>query len=202
MPFQAVPDVAEFRIVQELRSEPVLNTIYVRNTLAAWTPTALQTTNAAIGNAWRDDVLPLVTSSLRLVSVDGRDIGVEFGQETQSLYGNVGADAAEELPANVACWVKFLGSAGAPPRRGGLFMAGLTVNDVASGEIDPAFNTAVVAALQAVRTALAAAVAGNAHVIVSRWVNKTKRATGVSNTVTALAVRTTVASQRDRRPGE
>jgi hypothetical protein len=188
-------------MVQELRSQVVLNTIYARNTLSAWTPTALQTTTTAIGNAWRDDVLPLVTSSIRLVSVDARDLGVEFGQEYQALYGNVGSDTAEELPANVACWVKFLGSAGAPPRRGGIFIAGLTVNDVVSGEIDPAFNTAIVTALQAVRTALVGAVTGNAHVIVSRFVNNTKRATGVSNTVTALGVRTSVGSQRDRRPG-
>jgi hypothetical protein len=202
MPFQPVPFTASFRIVQERAAGQVfINTLYVRNTLLAWNTVNLGAMAATIGNAWRDQVMPLLSDLLVLDRVDARDEGAEFGAQTVTQYSTAGGDVAEDLPANAAALVQYAATTGAAPRRGRLFIAGLTIAATETGsKLTAAFQVALDAAITTVQNQIQGG--ANAQVLVSRFLNKVKRAEGATNTIGDITVRPIVASQRDRRPGE
>lgn len=209
MAFQAVPDTASFRVVMLETGTLVemVNTLYVRNLVLGWNAAHLQTTAVAIGNEWRDSVMPQLQTSVTLDKVLATDEGVEFGVQYTAEYNTAGSIAGTPLSLLDAMHATFRGDSGAPPRRGGLFISGFGEADLAKDTWDATRAGNIQVALQDVIAAVTALGNGDAVVIVSRY-SKTanpipphKRTEAETNTIASVEVSQFLATQRDRRTG-
>lgn len=202
MAFQPVPNTASFRLIHVYDSvNALINTIHVRDTVNPWGATKLSNTATRIGDAWRDNMLPLLANTVVFDRVDAADEGAEFGQRLSVEYNTTGSLAGNPLSPMVCQLVKLTGSPGSAPRQGRLFISPAT-EDVATNDVfTAAYRTSVLAAMTAVDSAISTLFVNEAWVIVSRFLNGAKRATAVTNTIAARTARNIVASQRDRRAG-
>ena len=204
MAFQAVPSTAEFSVRMSGPSGQDIRTgFHVRNITLGWPAARLSAVATTIGNGWRDQIMPLLTTVVTLDRVDARDLGAEFGDTAVVEYNTAGTAGANALPMSVAALVKLTGSSGAPPRQGRMFIGGLDESNVSGDALAGGFITALGTALTAINASIAGG--GDAWVIVSRYskletpVAPHKRAVGLTNTIQARTVRSIVGSQRDRR---
>lgn len=210
MAFQAVPNVASFKIVMRSAGGAVEinNILYVRNTAVPWTSGALQSMAVAIGDAWRDEMMPLISADATFDRVESRDEGAEFGQQYTAEYNTVGGSAGSPLSAMTCMLVQIHCTAGNPPRGGRLFISPFNEDKIARDTWDATLLSDVQAAIQAVNDAIDNVGAFDAQVRVSRYEQATppdfgsvKRDPAVSNTIASFETRALVATQRDRRTG-
>lgn len=211
MPFQAVPDTASFKIVMRSSSAAVEinNIIYARNTVVGWSVGQLSDHAIAIGDAWRDNMMPLISSNATFDRVEARDEGAEFGNAVVEEYNTVGGVAGTPLSAMACIQVKIVGDSGGPPRVGRLFVSPFSEADIAVDVWDATLAGNVRDAVIAVRDAIDAVTpAPGAMVLVSRY-SKTanpvaphKRTVAETNTISQFVAVTALATQRDRRVGQ
>lgn len=206
MPFQTVPNVAKFTMVMiGGDGQELLNSIYVRNTALPWTSTKLSATGTTIGNAWRDQVMPLIATGVTFDRVDCVDLGAEFGAQATVEYNTVGSRAGDQATYALAALVVLRCTSGAPPKKGHLFIPGLVEADINRDLLTAAYQGLLDTAMETVDSQITGG--GDAWVVVSRFskaANPTPphaRAVAVSNTVADISVRSLVATQRDRRQG-
>lgn len=211
MPFQAVPDVASFKIVSRSNSSAVeINNIwYVRNTVLGWSADRLEDMAIAIGDAWRDEVMPLLSADATFDRVEARDEGAEFGEQYSAEYNTVGGIVGTPLSAMVCMLVQIRCSGGGAPRGGRLFLSPFSEAQIARDAWDATLLTDVQTAIQAVNAAVDTVTEFDASVRVSRWESvliggvpvATKRDPATSNTIASFETRELVSVQRDRRTG-
>lgn len=210
MAFQAVPNTASFRVVSRQINTGVemLNTIYVRNTQVGWDQNHLGLVGVVIGNAWRDNVMPQLQTTVVLDRVDCRDEGAEFGEQRTEEYNTAGSVAGTPLSLSACMYVKIKGGGGSAPRRGALYLSGFGEADLTIDTWDATRSGAVQTAIQAVDAAIDGIGGFDAQVIVSRF-SKTavplaphKRSQATTNTIASFEVSQRLAMQRDRRVGE
>lgn len=209
MAFQVVPDTAQFQMVGVGgQGQAILNDIYVRNTVLPWTAAHLAATGLVIGNIWRDNMVTAILSDQYLFDkVHCVDLGDEFGQQTDVEYNTAGV-RSPSLSPSLCVWVKFTGTSGAAPRRGGNFVSPLTEGDIAVDTWTAGITAGIQEVYQDISAALAAQANADAMVIVSRF-SKTavpnpphRRTEAVTNTIASFSARELLAIQRDRRVGE
>jgi hypothetical protein len=198
---QLVPDTAMFRLEHRGASnQDVFNLLYVRNIVSPWTASNLGAMAATIGNAWRDEVMPLLSSSLTFDKVYYEDLGADPGLSGETEYDEAGGDVAQPISVMNAALAIFSCEPGALPKKGHLFISGLTTASSSGSSLDSTFRTDLATALEVVNDQIAGG--ANAQVRVSRFLNNAKRAEGVTNQINTIGVRLIMGAQRDRRAGE
>lgn len=209
MAFQVVPNTAHFAIMGVMATgQTIINDLYVRNTVLGWSGTRLAATATAIGDTWRDDLVSMVMgNTYTFDKVRCRDIGSEFGATQDVEYNTVGAGGTPATPA-LCVFVKFIGTGGAPPRRGGNFVSPMNESQISGDFWDAGTTGTVQTAYQNIAAAVSAATPTDALVIVSRYSKNANpvaphlREEGVTNTIASFEAIERVAVQRDRRVGE
>lgn len=203
MAFQPVPGTAGVRIIQSFDDAsfgPVelMNTLYYRKVPATWSQAELATLADQVRDAWVATMLPLQAEELTLVKVTATDLTQQFGGTAEVVSVLAGGNTLPPISTANAMMVTFVGTPGEPPKRGRVFIGGLTEGDIDGNGWNAAARTAVAAAMTTVTEAGEASLA-TSHVIVSRWQGGVKRPQAVTSTVTALGTRELVAVQKDRR---
>lgn len=205
MAFQPVPSTASFRLVHQyvdpglLGNSELMCTFYIRNTVLGWPVARVSASGTTLGNGWRDQVMPLMSSNLTFDRVDGRDEGSEFGAQATVQYNTIGGDAGADSSLAVCPLLQLFGTTGGAPRRGRLFLPTISEGRTAGNAVVAATITSLLAAFAAIDASIVGG--GDAWVIVSRFNNKVKRATAATNTIATRNIRPLLATQRDRRPG-
>lgn len=199
---QLVPNVAIFRVRQRFQpaigaSVEIENELYVRDQVIPWTLAHLSAAATDIGNAWRDNMMPLLSNELGLIEVFANDLGADPGEETVVAYGTTGGLAGQMVSPALAVLARWSMTPGGEPRRSHIFLAGGREVNIDGNLWNDAFRVPLQSGLLAVRTAIITA--SQAHVGVSRVKNGVKRPVGVSNTITAVNLPSLTATQRDRR---
>lgn len=199
---QLVPDTAIFRVRQRFTpgvgpTVEIENELYARDQVAGWNTGHLTTVATRIGNAWRDNVMPLVSNELGLIEIAANDLGSDPGDVAVVAYGTIGGQVGQMVSPALAVLARWTLTPGAEPRRSHLFIAGGRETQIDGNFWQDAFRIALQTALNAVRGAVAGVT--EAHVGVSRVKNKVKRPVGVSNTITGVVLPSITATQRDRR---
>lgn len=213
MPFQAVPDTAHIK----MKFTHVVASqcdVYCRNVTApGWSSGRLQDLADAVVAWWNADGVDVFSDAGELTEVETIDIGDEFGLRATASAGANGTVTGDFLPTNNAALVTFLGDAGSPPRKGRIYWPSLSESQVTGNLITTAAETALQTAMESLVDAINGASTGNAFVIVSRYSGftlvdypdgttrkvPTKRDPAVTNTISGVNVRRTIASQRNRR---
>lgn len=209
MAFQVVPNTAHFAIMGVMATgQSIINDVYVRNTILGWSATRLAATGTVIGNAWRDDIVTqVIGNTYTFDKVRCRDLGSEFGATTDVEYNTVGAGGTPATPA-LCVFVKFIGTGGSPPRRGGNFVSPMNESQISGDFWDAGTTGTVQTGYQNMLADISAATPSDAMVIVSRYsknANPTPphlRTEAVTNTIAGFEAIERVAVQRDRRTGE
>lgn len=201
LPFQPVPNTAQFRIIGgvTLTGADVINSFYVRNDFVAWDNASLLAMATVIGNKWRDQVLPQLSSGYLLDRVEGRDLEVQLGAFAIAEYNDNGAKLGAAVTPAVCQLIKLQGASGGQPRQGRLFISPFDETQVTQDNIEAATSAALVTAILAIETAIETGT--NVMVLVSRFLGGLRRASGVTNPVAGVNARALIAMQRDRRTG-
>lgn len=199
---------------------------YVRDTVTGWPAGSLQDLADYTFEWW--DAGKNAGSALKasvandwvLSTIVAKDLEVVNGTTATVTANAVGTRNGDAVPPNCPMWVKFIGSAGNLPKDGGVFLPVGIETDLDGTFFAGAFKTSVQQLVTDWRVDLNDPTAGGqadwAHVIVSRSMSTnddvkdaraalraaiaaTRRATAVTNTVTSVAARELIGSQRDRR---
>src|SRR3954454_8148364 len=204
MPFQPVPETAEFRMQYTLQGQRCENVFHVRNQ-GAWDAAKLNEIAGTFAGWWTTIGKAQMHNSVTLQRVVGKDISAENGigvEYTQGLPAT-GTLAGNPLPNNCALAVKWGTGISGRGFRGRTFHFGMT-----SEQLDPTRNavqagvqTAIRSAYDALRTALDNATLGVEFVVVSRWYNKVLRMPAITTPISGVSVEPTIDSMRRRLPG-
>jgi hypothetical protein len=198
---QIVPDTAKFTLVLSRSGDyEIDNSIYIRNTVTGWSGAQLVNTAGDIETWWDDECKPLVNAAYTLARIEYEDLGADPGVSGFTSPAIVGTRAGSVLPGVVAAYVRIAGDGGSLPKKGANYFVGGSEADGDSSNWTDAYCDALEDAYSELPDAVNNTVAGNALVIVSRFLNGEKRDEGVTNTVADFAVRQTFSVQKRRRP--
>jgi len=199
MAFQAVPDVAEAVINITGHGESYVNTLHGKKAggydLADLTALAVAV-DLAVGTNW----LPLQSGDYAYIRTTVRGLAFENDQEViVSLTSGLGQVAGAALPDNVTLSIKKKSAQTGRSARGRMYWIGMPAANLAANELalDTSAVTDIVAALEAVRVAIAGTVW--TPVIVSRRTAGAERPFGIPfDWIDTVAVNADVDSQRRR----
>lgn len=200
-----IPDTAEVTVECTFGGNrdfnDLINVFHVRDTVGGWTGNALESIAQDVYETWRDNILPLLNSNVRLWAVEAKDAGAEDGlvRAYQPAVPDVGGVAGEAAPYQLAMLITLKGDAGSKPRRGFKYIGGFSVSDQDDQAWLPATRTAVDTAWGNVLSDIN--VGDRAFVIVSKYLNGAERVTAVTNTLDTYEVQGNFSSQRNRRYG-
>jgi hypothetical protein len=211
--FQAVPDTAQCKFT--VTGDPSTNlggsnaqfSLYVRNTIDPWSQTRIDVLLTEVTDWWNTEIDPLLATGWVRTSILVTDIGASNGNQAEDTTSNAGARAGGLLSPQVAVLVRFRGDSGGEPLQGRVYAPLGTESDVDGNGFVGTFAADVLAAFQAFETYLGTS---EAQVIVSRYSGMaaptvpikvaTRRAGDAeTNTLQAISIGPTVASQRRRR---
>jgi hypothetical protein len=203
MAFQPVPDTARFAVVMDdSGSDLFVNVLYFRRS-GSWGLPELQQGATTLGTAWVNDVLPLLSSDVRFIRIEARgeraqtDVSYQLVPASPPLSSRPG----DSLPYQVAFCVTHLTGLTGRTNRGRTYFGPLSEQDQAYGLLSSGVANALVSALNSIRTVMAAQ--GWEHVVVSRYLNKVKRAQGVTIPIIGYRYYDRVLdTQRSRRRGQ
>lgn len=201
MAFQRVPNTAEAAVTFNMQGVPVIMTFYAQRSLG-YNEAQIAALAAAVDDWAGDQVRPLISSQVTYVATNVRGLDAENDlQATSAVGAGAGGLVQTPLPNNVALAVKRSSGLTGRSARGRVYFPGLTVN--ALGTNENFFTTTIVddivEVLNALRVILEAI--GWIEVIVSRYINNTKRSEAVVFPVTFYtATDLRVDSRRDRLP--
>lgn len=214
MPFQSVPDTCLFTVHFDGPdgTTPSFD-LYSRDTTVAWDAARQTAVGAALEAAVINDYCPVLPSDHTFSGITSRALEVQYGLVVEhTVVPTVGGLASPSLPAEVAVRATFVGTPGAAPSRGGLYLPPPGESQVVGSIV----QAGPLASLQAAVASMAGAMNdGTAdHVIVSRYFGSalvaqgdgqvlkkpTKRAAGITNTVGSIVVLNVLSRQKKRRP--
>jgi hypothetical protein len=203
MAFIPVPYTAEFVMTYlGLSGNQMKNVINIREaTLVSWTPALLQGVIDLLQN-WHTATAKLRQSNqCTLTSILGRDLDTADSYVVEETMSQVGTVVSPMMPANVTFCVKGLTGLAGRSFRSRLYWIGLAETQVLGDYVVAADATAIVAAMNTLRTTLNTQ--GMSPVVVSRQSNGVPRTTGVATNITNYAkTDDRVDTQRRRLIGE
>ncbi len=184
MAFQQVPDTAEAQVIGSLGGEPVMNT-YHMEVVGGYTQTDLDNFAAAVDAQMGTGML--LDLSVRYTYERTDVVGLDQLHDltaSSALFPGVGSINDAPLPGNVAFVVRKNSGLTGRNARGRVFLAGVpqSYRDTGGGTgntLQVAFANAYAGYVDAIRIAIDALGTPD-PVIVSRWLNKTKRSVGVT----------------------
>ena len=197
--FQPVPRTAALTVRQLIADGSVecLNTFYAQRLTDEWDENTIASKIEELGSAWSSGPRAYQAPNITTVEIIGRDISQEFGPIVTFPMNLAGGNNDEPIPWQCAALVRLTASAAQAPRRGRLFIAGMTNQNVTRGELTPQMATLLTNGVQACVDAIADT--DVVPVIVSRWQAGVGRPEGVTNVITGVSTRLVLGSQRDRR---
>jgi hypothetical protein len=203
MAFQPVPDTARFAVVMDdSGSDQFVNVLYFRRT-GSWGLPELEQGATTLGTAWVNDVLPFLSSGVRFIRIEARGERAQTDVSYQLVPANPPSSsrAGDSLPYQVAFCITHLTGLTGRANRGRTYFGPLSEQDQTYGLLSNAVANAFVGALNSIRTVMAAQ--GWEHVVVSRYLNKVKRAQGTTIPIIGYRYYDRVLdTQRSRRRGQ
>ncbi len=166
-----------------------------------WDTTSLTDLAAAVEDSWETNISPIVAETITLVDTTATDISTEFGPQVVDTGGISGAQGNPVLPSNVTFVVSFRTALRGRNFRGRLYHVGLTENFVVGDSLSDSDATNFTNDYVSFFDDIATAVPGATHVIVSRCLAGSWRASAVITPVNGYSVDTTIDSQRRRLKG-
>ncbi len=199
MAFQSVPNTAEIVITYTGHSQEFKNILYATKPggyLLADLTLLASTVDVAVAANW----LPLQGLDYLYVNTVVRGLNAVNDQEVSDATSSAfGAGGAAAMPDNVTLSVKKTSGLTGRAARGRLYWIGTIAGNIATNEnqYNAAAVTNIVAAIEAVRVAIAATVWD--ATLVSRWLDGVLRPTGATfSWIGNTAVNNNVDSQRRR----
>jgi hypothetical protein len=198
-PFIPVPNVFKVQLVYTLYSQRIENVFNVRSG-GGVTAADADRIQGIFATWWNATARPQVSlsTSLVLMVLDALDAAVSLHREYTTGWTAVGSNGSAALPGGSTTCIKLATGTRGRSYRGRIYWPGLPGANVSAGLLTTAYRDALAAAVNTLRTNLAADVAGDKLVIVSYCSNKVWRAAGVATEVTSASAHTLVDSQRRR----
>ena len=200
MVFIPAPGVAQAVIVHTLGGQQVNNVLHW--SIGASISAANMTTLAnSINESWIGSIMPQLSNTITLNEVRVRDLGVADGVQVAVspaalVAGGIGGDV---LPNSVAYCLTHRTALIGRSRRGRTYISGIPENVSTGNNVSVAFRTAIVAGFNQVKAD--AGVGGWVFGVLSRYVNKVARPSGIFTAVTLTVARDLrLDSQRGRMP--
>lgn len=204
MPFQPVPDTAQFRMQFTLNTEQCENVFHCKSE-DAWDSTKLNLVAGTFGNWWISEMRGLAHTGLTLRRVIGTDISVEGGDSVEwneglPVAGTGGSGAG--LPNNCTLAVKWGTGHAGRGFRGRTFHMGLSSGQLsAPNTVDSTVLNNIREGYDALRTALDNVVLNCEFSVVSRYYNGAIRMPALATPITGVSIENILDSQRRRLPG-
>lgn len=147
MPFNALSGCVQVRFNQSFRDQQCINSLWFFDN--AGLPTVSDVTNLAFQceSAWAANVMPLLSSDLKLLNVVARDFTTESGIEVLSSSGVVFGGAGDAMPNNVAACVSLRTPFAGRHYRGRLYLGGIPRTAIVENDYTSAFTGTVLDAL-------------------------------------------------------
>lgn len=202
MPFQPVPKVIHAALNGTLHLEQVQNNLYFLVSGAEPTASECEAVADTVAGWWVTNLTPLLSSSYTLRNVTATSLHAAIAPQFVSTAGlpSPGASASAALPGNSAYVISFRTGLAGRSARGRNYVPGLPENQVAGNQVEIAWSGAVVAAYEALLTAISPI--GVTWVVVQRRADGDVLPAGVPRPVSAVvAVDRNVDSQRRRLAG-
>jgi hypothetical protein len=201
MAFQSVPNTAAVHFRATMHGENIENVIYV-TAGSPYSQTDIDDIAEIADNAWATYMLAVLSQDYiyRETYVKGLEDIIDLEATDATHASDPGEIAAAAMPGNVAFAIKFQTGHTGRSARGRNFVAGLTEAAVTGNLLDSTYADAIRDAYVSIGTALNAG--GYPQVVVSRYTNGAKRATGLTLPVTVISYTDlAVDSQRGRLAG-
>lgn len=201
MAFQPVPDCAQAVIRAENQGQECLTILNFYNPAGSSGEIALLNLATALGTAWIDNALPLFFPQYVATKVETQALNTEVDLTAQYIFPDGAGTRGGDVPTanSVTLAIQHKTGLSGPWARGRTFWPQFGRFDVTDNEVSILRVAAILACFDAIKTACAAV--DWQHVVVSRWYNKVKRASGVFYPVTTYAVGDFIVdSQRRRLP--
>jgi len=180
MAFQPVPDTARFAVVMDDSAASLfVNVLYFRRA-GSWGLPELENATATLSASWVNDILPLLAGGVRYVRIEARGERAQSDVSYQRVPPTppVSQRAGEALPFQIAFCVTHLTGLTGRANRGRTYFGPLSENDQAFGLLSQPVANAFVASLNSIRDLMGAQ--GWQHVVVSRYLNRVRRATAAT----------------------
>jgi hypothetical protein len=160
-------------------SDLFVNVLYFRRT-GSWGLPELQAGATTLATAWVNDVLPLLMQFTRFIRVEARGERAQTDVSFQLVPATppVSTRAGDGLPYHVAFCVTHLTGFTGRANRGRTYFGPLSEGDQQYSLLNQSVANAFVASLESIRSLMAAQ--GWEHVVVSRFLNKVRRAQGAT----------------------
>lgn len=201
MAFQPVGQTYQATLNYRQDAQEVQNCLYFEYTGVADSTPMTNLANALI-TWWGSNLKPLQSTTVALDNVEVRDLEVEGGLVvvSQSSLPDFGSQGDTPLPNGTCLSVSFRTGLAGRSHRGRNYTVGMTQSQYIQSDAELAYATAIVEAYEAL---ISLATAQDlVWVVVSRWLNKAKRAVGIRTPITSVLVADlTLDSQRRRLPG-
>jgi hypothetical protein len=183
-------------------SDQFVNVLYFRRA-GSWGLPELEQGATTLGTAWVNDVLPFLSNGIRFIRIEARGERAQTDVSYQLVPANPPSSSrpGDSLPYQVAFCVTHLTGFTGRANRGRTYFGPLSENDQTYGLLSNAVANAFVGALNSIRTVMAAQ--GWEHVVVSRFLNRVKRAQGATIPIIGYRYYDRVLdTQRSRRRGQ
>lgn len=204
MPFQPVPETAQFRLQFLLDGQKCENVFHVRRQ-GEWDADNLNEIAGAFVGWWTTIGKTLSGSSCILQRCIGKDISKEAGMgvEYTAALPMAGTSEFALLPNNVAVAVKWGTGLAGRGFRGRTYHMGITLGflQLGSNRLTSSYQNALRSGYDALRTALDNALLGVEFVVVTRIYNGVVRMPALTSPISGVSVEGTVDSMRRRLPG-
>lgn len=203
MATQLAPNVAKITLIGDLSGELVINDLHFEKQTPPIDGVALAALTNAVGEWWRDTMVPLLDDRYFYLQVKGVDLTTAEGFQTTVGYSVQGGVSGGGAPNNVAFCISFKSGLAGRAGNGRNFLPGIPLQYL-SGNL---MNEEPLANLLAVYYPL---LAGGEGVLPAdwKWVNLSRRVAGAPRPVgigigvsAVVATDNIVDSQRRRLPG-
>lgn len=202
MATQPVPDVAQFQTVYQSDAQRIQNDFYFHKE-GDWAESDLNAVNGVI-EAWYEatmkDMLPVEIALVDIIgtcltSLDSPRVAGELAGPSSGIL------ASPILPLNVTIAVKLQTSNRGRGRNGRIFWPAMGESSVVGDKVTDAYAGLIIAAIDALHTAVVTDVPGTTPVVVHRYRDGVKLAVGDSSPIVQVLLSDTyIDSQRDRLP--
>lgn len=202
LPYQSIPDVAQFQLVYSCDGQRVQNDFYFHKE-GDWAQADLNAAISAIGTEWALDWQPLLPTAIELAQVIGTGL---TSLDSPRVAGELpsplpGTNVSAALPLNATLAIKMQTASRGRGRNGRIFWPALCEAQVVDNQANSIFVTDAVDAVTQLQAVVVASGAGITPVVAHRYRDKVRLMPGASSPIVeVVATDRYIDSQKDRLP--
>lgn len=202
LPYQSVPDVAQFQMIYAADGQRVQNDLYFHKE-GDWAQADLNAAIAAIGTEWASSWQALLPTEMELSQIIGTGL---TSLDSPRVAGELpaplpGTNVSPALPLNVTLAIKLQTASRGRGRNGRIFWPALCEAQVVANEASAAFVTDAVDAVISLQGVVVASGPGITPVVVHRYRNGARLMPGeFSAIVEVVSTDRYIDSQKNRLP--